>query len=69
MQIQFALTKTSTIDNKFKQITISTIDNKFVDYDKKIRGTQHANQHSSKTIYSVNTTGDIQSYFHSVYVR
>lgn len=47
MQIQLTLSKTSTIDNKF------------VDYDKKIRGTQHANQHSSKTIHSASTTGDI----------
>lgn len=38
MQIQLALSKTRTIDNKF------------TDYDKKIRGTQYANQHSSKII-------------------
>lgn len=49
MQIQLALSKTSTTDNEF------------VDYDKKIRGTQHASQHSSKTIHPVSTTGDIYS--------
>lgn len=47
MQIRLALSKTSTLGNKF------------VDYDKKIRDTQHANQHSSKTIHPVSTTGDI----------
>lgn len=47
MQIKLALSKTSITDNKF------------TDYDKKIRGTQHANQFSSKTIQSVCTTGDI----------
>lgn len=56
MQIQLALSKTCTTDNKF------------TDYDKKIKGTQHANQHSSKTIQSVRTTGDIQSYFYSIHV-
>jgi len=48
MQIQLALSKTSTTDNKF------------TDYDKKIRGTQHANQHSSKTIQSVCSHTSIQ---------
>lgn len=56
MQIQLALSKTSSTGNKFTE------------YDKKIRGTQHANQHSSKAIQAVRTAGDMQAHFHSAHV-
>lgn len=56
MQIQLALSKTSSTGNKFTE------------YDKKIRGTQHANQHSSQAIQAVRTAGDMQAHFHSAHV-